>query len=198
MRVEVPDIWVLCDERLLSQVLINLVANALKFTSRGFVIVRVLVSEKRNFQIRGWRTSMESSNAVYEPSKRGWLSSSLSSPKNCSSKSNLSQKNYADIEQHSPPSSRTNQWATRSLNVIDKEKQKFVFQVCDTGPGIRKEKQGMLFQKFQQAGNHFGAGIGLMLSQKIVQFKGGWIDLVTSSRYLGIHMYRGLKFRFVL
>jgi len=112
----------------------------------------------------------------------------------------MSQKSYLDIEQHSPPSSRTNQWVTRSMNVIDKKKQKFVFQVCDTGPGIRKEKQGVLFQKFQQAGNHFGAGIGLMLSQKIVQFKGGCIDLVSPAWMDEVSgsQYSGSKFSFTL
>ena len=58
----------------------------------------------------------------------------------------------------------------------------------------------MLFQRFQQAGNHFGSGIGLMLSQKIVQFKGGCIDLVSPLWIDEVTecVYTGSKFSFAL
>jgi len=200
-RVDVPpDVWVLCDERLLSQVLVNLVANALKFTPRGFVVVRVFTPGDVNNHVRGWSRdiaqSFESPQEIQESNKKLWISSSRSrslSQKSYAHKNTMFQKFPVDIEEQSPSSSR-------SVHVIDKTKQKFVFQVCDTGPGISKEKQGMLFQKFQQAGNHFGAGIGLMLSQKIVQFKGGCINLVSPSWTDEVtgSVYNGSKFSFAL
>ena len=86
------------------------------------------------------------------------------------------------------------------MNVSDKSKEQFLFEVCDAGPGITKEQQVLLFQKFQQVGNHFGAGIGLMLSQKIIQNRGGHIDLVSPSwvNEISGSLHTGLKLSFNL
>jgi len=195
-RVDVPpDVWVLCDERLLSQVLVNLVANALKFTSHGFVVIRVDMSEDVNNPTWGRNVAQS-----FEYSQKLWISSRWShslSEKSCGSKHAIFPD---DIDAQSPSSSCSEKRAKRPVHGIPKSMQKFVFQVCDTGPGISKEKQGMLFQKFQQTGNHFGAGIGLMLSQQIVQSKGGCINLESPSWVNEVDgsVYAGSKFTFAL
>ena len=205
-----PDVWVLCDDRLLSQVLVNLVANALKFTSLGFVLVRVgmLQSEKTNIRVRGCgsdaaQSCTESSRGVYALSKKQLRDTSKSHRpflKYYGNKHKTNQNFPVDIEQHSPSSSRSRACINHSMNVSDKSKEQFLFEVCDAGPGITKEQQVLLFQKFQQVGNHFGAGIGLMLSQKIIQNRGGHIDLVSPSwvNEISGSLHTGLKLSFNL
>jgi len=252
-----PDVWVLCDEQLISQVLVNLVANALKFTSWGFVLLRVrqesgrcipstaVVRENNPFEIppdiisnnhSQFDTSADSLDfAQIHPNDKGCR---LDSSSNCSSKmSGLQQSlNLLSIsasdsirgqrilwhtnpdashpdtttsvrrynsspnqsQSSTPKCSQNNTSTFCSLQSIvspnlpgslvrrtqhfsrhQSSSSVFRFEVCDTGPGIKEEKQGKLFQRFQQAGNHFGAGLGLMLSQKIIQFRGGNIELVS-------------------
>ena len=61
-------------------------------------------------------------------------------------------------------------------------------QVSDTGVGISEEKQGLLFHKFQQAGEDVltrdvtrGSGLGLYISKMLVEGMGGKIYLEKSS-----------------
>lgn len=58
------------------------------------------------------------------------------------------------------------------------------FHVKDTGPGIRKEYQEEVFDRFRKLETdkthkiHRGAGIGLSISKNLVQLLGGdlWVD----------------------
>ncbi|MFN0055963.1 MAG: response regulator [Planctomycetales bacterium] len=123
IHAAVPD-RVLGDPTRLRQVLVNLVGNAIKFTSGGEVLVRVL------------------------------------------------------------PESRTGD--EMQLHII----------VCDTGIGIPEDKQGRLFQAFEQVDNsmarrHGGTGLGLAISSRLVELLGGRI-------WLDSHLGRGSTFHFTL
>jgi len=283
LSADVPsDMWVACDEQLLSQVLVNLVANALKFTSFGFVLLRVrqvtkgmlskragltptsalVVPEDRTLHreidmlpefctlagsggpannsrqeffkfvaqdfenilpideslphscnnsssISGqnlWNGSMQSVSpkaASFDSiTKHNYMVSTSNS--RCNTNSGVPTTNsrcntYSGVLTTSPSrcntspgcSNRCNTSSSisnslkRMTNRFSSQKESgseasiFQFEVCDSGPGISPAKQGKLFERFQQAGNHFGAGLGLMISQKIIQFKGGLIDLVS-------------------
>jgi len=55
--------------------------------------------------------------------------------------------------------------------------------VADTGDGIPSEKQGMLFQRFQQVDDDLerrqsGTGLGLAISRELVEMHGGriWVE----------------------
>jgi signal transduction histidine kinase len=57
--------------------------------------------------------------------------------------------------------------------------------VSDNGPGIRSEEQGMIFEKFRQAGDTLtekpmGTGLGLPISHHIIAHLGGrlWVESV--------------------
>jgi signal transduction histidine kinase len=53
-----------------------------------------------------------------------------------------------------------------------------VFFVKDTGPGIAKEDQPKLFEKFWRGGTYRGAGLGLSIARGIVDAHGGkiWVE----------------------
>lgn len=69
-----------------------------------------------------------------------------------------------------------------TLGLQVKQKGIFIhFTVWDTGTGIAKEKQPLLFQPYFQianvvAGRQEGTGLGLALTQKLAELHGGWVE----------------------
>ncbi len=61
--------------------------------------------------------------------------------------------------------------------------RRFRVSVHDTGRGIAREKQSLLFEPFQRLGMEFsdveGTGFGLMISKRLIQLMGGEIGVVS-------------------
>ena len=67
--------------------------------------------------------------------------------------------------------------------VLTEDKSQYLIEVKDTGPGIAKEKQEIIFEKFQQLETglrkrYSGSGLGLNIVKKIVEYFGGkvWVE----------------------
>jgi signal transduction histidine kinase len=69
---------------------------------------------------------------------------------------------------------------------LDQEPALLRFTVIDTGPGISRDGQARLFQRFEQlqAGEQNGTGLGLAICKELVQLMGGEIG-VTSEEGMG-------------
>ncbi len=66
---------------------------------------------------------------------------------------------------------------------LTEDKNQYTIEVKDTGPGIHKDKQEIIFEKFQQLETglkkrYSGSGLGLNIVKKIVEYFGGkvWVE----------------------
>lgn len=84
-----------------------------------------------------------------------------------------------------------------TVEIVPDEKKGFVrILVSDTGVGIPQERQGLLFHKFQQAGEQVlardltqGTGLGLYISKLLVERMGGAMGLLKSTPGEGSTFY---------
>jgi PAS domain S-box-containing protein len=63
---------------------------------------------------------------------------------------------------------------------VNQTGEQYLFEVCDTGPGITPEEQANLFQPFQQAEQGLskgGTGLGLALTKRQVELMNGKLEL---------------------
>ncbi len=70
-----------------------------------------------------------------------------------------------------------------SAEIVDENDRQMNVKLCvkDTGTGIPKDKQGMIFQKFKQVNahghKHKGTGLGLAITKELIDLQGGTIWL---------------------
>ncbi len=147
-----------CDQTRLRQVLLNILGNAVKFTTTGGVIFKVSYGEE-------WRDGEDGEDR----GDRGDRTKISQFPIPNGARSLAS---YADAGDLTVVASRTHR-NPQSPNY------KIHFQVEDTGVGIPADELENIFLPFQQAGAyqfaHEGTGLGLAISQNIVQQMGGKI-----------------------
>jgi signal transduction histidine kinase len=82
-----------------------------------------------------------------------------------------------------------------TLAFIQRNASEWAIEVRDTGPGVPEEERARIFQEFHRVpettGGQPGAGLGLAISQQLVQLLGGEIEMETE-------VGKGTTFRVVL
>jgi signal transduction histidine kinase len=63
---------------------------------------------------------------------------------------------------------------------VSTDNDRVVFRVCDTGPGIPKEVEHRLFERFATHGKAHGTGLGLAIVKTIVDQHAATLDVTTS------------------
>ncbi|MFB2975592.1 PAS domain S-box protein [Microseira sp. BLCC-F43] len=156
---DVPQ-YVLTDEVKLREVLINLLGNAMKFTTTGSISVRVGLGD-------GKETPNYQENAVEED--RG--------TRRHSDAGNVLQELSASPTQSVIPSSCPRRRVTVSPSLL----QQLHFEVEDTGSGIDPDELDKIFEPFVQtlSGQKVreGTGLGLTISRQFVRLMGGEITV---------------------
>ncbi len=142
-------LYVDCDSQKISQVIFNLLDNAMKFTTDGSIVVSTTIT--------GESTS---------------LPPSLPPPSMDKSTPNAA---TADGSNEDRENDKNNDDGDNGDNHVDGQKKYAVLvTVQDTGVGINSKIKDQLFEKFVTKSNQ-GTGLGLYLSRKIVEEHGGRI-----------------------
>ncbi|MGB7439886.1 MAG: AAA family ATPase, partial [Coleofasciculaceae cyanobacterium] len=145
--------YIQTDEVKLRQVLINFLSNALKFTEKGFVSLRVCCEEMGRWEdgVAGEQGS-RGRRGDGETGRRGEM------------RATIDNSQFSILNSPSSP-----------------PHQRLTFEVEDTGAGIAAEEIDKLFQAFvqTQTGRESteGTGLGLAISYQFVQLMGGEITV---------------------
>lgn len=86
-----------------------------------------------------------------------------------------------------------------SLKECNNKRALIRYEVIDTGPGIKKEDQQLIFERFNQADNsdtrkHSGTGLGTTIAKELIEMLGGYIA-VESALGVGSNFWFELPFQ---
>ncbi|KAI8821137.1 uncharacterized protein EV422DRAFT_55318 [Fimicolochytrium jonesii] len=170
---DVPD-WVIGDVTRIRQVMLNLMTNALKFTSQGFVSFNVRRLAKQPEGNPGAPPGSSSFAGEHHPLKP--------------SASGSDAETRATLSPPTPPTTRRSSTSLCLADLkedIDKgDAAVLLFTVQDSGCGIPKDKLNSLFKPYSQLDNPnnmdstVGTGLGLAISSQLVEMMGGqiWVE----------------------
>mmetsp|Transcript_22396 Transcript_22396/g.43519 ORF Transcript_22396/g.43519 Transcript_22396/m.43519 type:complete len:673 (+) Transcript_22396:698-2716(+) len=167
---------VICVPRKLRQIVINFVANAIKFTNEGHVVVTISIEENPKETKKG--------DEVDEPKVKKVAEEATDKKKESKSKTAAAE---ATAEQNTITTEGLSFYRENILNV-DKlplescEIRKMIIEVRDTGIGMTPDQSAKLFKPWSQVEGtkekHGGSGLGLYASMVFAGEMGGkcWVE----------------------
>ncbi|MEG4046757.1 GAF domain-containing protein [Microcoleus sp. Pol17_C1] len=165
--------FVTADEGKLRQILINLVGNAIKFTERGSVTLRVKNQVKESLgtktaEFSDTHTKLDDAGSEHSENLGVETAAIQKKPGWCTGFNQS--ESLADCD-------------CVDANHLHPELLRLQFEIEDTGLGIAAEEMNKLFEPFEQTKtgqkSQQGTGLGLPISRKFVQMMGG--DITVSS-----------------
>jgi len=189
---DLPD-YVMTDERKLRQVLLNLLGNAVKFTDRGRVTLRVtklnapLLEKSDELPLAPGRNGFLHDAAVNSPPGRGWGWVADSDDGVLIKNPPLplpGGESVASIATEKPITVRGEDALPAKDYAAQPPTAWLCFEVIDTGIGMMEEDLSTLFVPFRQIGERRaaleGTGLGLAISAKLVALMGGTIRVASA------------------
>jgi len=166
------------DFRKLSQVIMNLIGNAIKFTSKGGITINVSWEwDYDNETDDGMNIADEGEKHIQNDKYFANLSGTANA--RCLFPfAKIRKNNYTEADKDIP---EHREFSSRFLKLHNHKKSgKVQISVVDTGIGIKEEAIHKLFQPFNQAdssisGNYGGTGLGLWISKSIIELMKGKI-----------------------
>ncbi|GAK54044.1 multi-sensor hybrid histidine kinase [Candidatus Moduliflexus flocculans] len=169
-----PDLpeYVIADERKLRQVLLNLLGNAVKFTDRGRVTLRVAKLNAPPPKTAIFSSSAEGVEPLRSVMARSVSDKAISPNSGIASSLTLTRNDTFARELHSSA-------LPGGESVVS-----LCFEVTDTGIGMMEEDLSTLFVPFRQLGERRaaleGTGLGLAISAKLVAMMGGQMHVTSA------------------
>ena len=146
-------LYVDCDAQKISQVVFNLLDNAIKFTAEGQISVYTTTTSYQK------TTDTNTINTIHPHRNK---------------KMSLDNNNNSNDNDNGNSNDDTVANKTSTSDYIDRNKNSIIVTVEDVGTGINKKIKDQLFEKFATKSTQ-GTGLGLYLSKKIVEAHGGKI-----------------------